>query len=104
MKRHSIRQAAPRFSLVPWLCRTNRLRRCRLEAGATWIVVEGGLGSSAGILAEVPPIQAEVPLERLGGVVVVVNEQDLEGRRPQLYRVSDDKIGRRKKGTNRKYV
>lgn len=91
MKRRSIRQAAPRFSHVPWLCRTSRLRRCRLEAGATWIVGEGGLGSPAGTLAEAPPTQAEVLLERLGGVVLVVNELDLEGWRPQLYHVSDDK-------------
>lgn len=73
MKRRSIRQAAPRFSLVPWLCRTSRLRRCRLEEEATWTVGGGGLGSLAEILAEAPPIQAEVLLERLGGIVLVVN-------------------------------
>lgn len=93
MRRRSIRQAAPRFSLVPWLCRTSRLRRCRLGARATWIVGGGGLESSAGILAEAPPIQAEVLLERLGGVVLVVNELDLEGQTPRLYHVSDDKVG-----------
>lgn len=92
MKRRSIRQAAPRFSLVPWLCRTSRLRRCRLGARATWTVGGGGLGSPAGILAEAPPIQAEALLERLAGVVLVVNELDLEGWRSQLlYHVSDDK-------------
>lgn len=52
----------------------------------------GGLGSPAGILAEAPPIQAEALLERLAGVVLVVNELDLEGWRSQLlYHVSDDK-------------
>lgn len=53
----------------------------------------GGLESSAGILAEAPPIQAEVLLERLGGVVLVVNELDLEGQTPRLYNVSDDEVG-----------
>lgn len=65
---------------------------------------EGGLESSAGILAEAPPIQAEVLLERPEGVVLVVNELDLEGWRPQLYHVSsDDKVGseERSKGQNR---
>jgi len=52
-------------------------------------VGEDGLESSVGILAEAPPIQAEVPLERPGDVVLVVNELDFEGWRPQLYHVSD---------------
>ena len=51
---------------------------------------EGGLESSAGILAEALPIQAEVLLERPEGVVLVVDEPDLEGWKPQLYHVSDD--------------
>ena len=105
MKRRSIRQAAPRFSLVPWLCRTSRLRRYRLEARATWPVGEGGLESSAGILAEALPIQAEVLLERPEGVVLVVDEPDLEGWKPQLYHVSDDeKSEEMSKGQIGKYV
>lgn len=57
---------------------------------------EDGLENSAGILAEAPPILAEVLLERLGGVVLVLNELDLEGWKAQLYRVSDDKGSERR--------
>lgn len=69
----------------------------------TRIVGEDGLESSAGIWAEAPPIQAEALLEKLGGVVSVVDELDLTGRRHQLYHVSDDRSRQLKKetGTNR---
>jgi len=54
-------------------------------------VVGGGLGRTAGTLAEGLPTHEEVLLEILGGIVLVANEQDLEGRESQLYQLSAER-------------
>lgn len=54
-------------------------------------MVGGGLGSTAGTLEEGLPTHVEVLLEMLGGIVLVANEQDLEGQESQLYQLSAEK-------------
>ncbi len=56
-------------------------------------MVGGGLGSTAGTLAEGLPTHEEALLEILADIVLVANEQDLEARTFQLYQLSDKRGG-----------